>query len=62
LLELGSPALDTALQMGPHWGRAEGKENLPDLLATLLLMHPRRDVFTREVGCPGQQLFPAWDP
>ena len=27
--------------MRPHQGRAEGKENLPDLLATLLLMHPR---------------------
>jgi len=26
---VGSPALDTALQMGPHWGRVEGKENLP---------------------------------
>ena len=27
--------------MGPPQDRAEGKENLPDLLATLLLMHPR---------------------
>jgi len=26
---VGSPELDTALQMGPHQGRAEGKENLP---------------------------------
>ena len=28
-LELGSPELDTALQMRPHQGRVEGKENLP---------------------------------
>jgi len=28
-LELGSPALDTALQMGPHQGSVEGEENLP---------------------------------
>jgi len=27
--------------MGPPQGRAEGEENLPDLLPTLLLMHPR---------------------
>jgi len=27
-LELGSPALDTALQMGPQQGGAEGEENL----------------------------------
>jgi len=27
--------------MGPPQGRAEGEENLPDLLAALLLMHPR---------------------
>jgi len=26
---VGSPALDTALQMGPQWGRAEGEETLP---------------------------------
>jgi len=28
-LELGSPELDTALQMGPHQGSVEGQENLP---------------------------------
>jgi len=28
-LEVGSPELDTALQMGPHQGRVEGEENLP---------------------------------
>jgi len=33
--------------MGPHRGRAEGKENLPRLLPTLLLMHPR---------------IPSWQP
>jgi len=27
--------------MGPPQGRAEGEENLPDLLPTLLVMHPR---------------------
>jgi len=26
---MGSPELDTVLQMGPHQGRVEGKENLP---------------------------------
>ena len=26
--------------MGPPQGRAEGEENLPDLLPTLFLMHP----------------------
>jgi len=34
--------------MGPHWGRVEGEENLPDLLATLLWMHPRCII----PGCP----------
>ena len=28
-LQLGSPALDTGLQMGPHQGRVDGEENLP---------------------------------
>jgi len=28
-LEVGSPELDTVLQMGPHYGSVEGKENLP---------------------------------
>ncbi|KAJ7401573.1 hypothetical protein BTVI_94439 [Pitangus sulphuratus] len=28
-LELGSPELDTALQMWPHQGRVEGQDHLP---------------------------------
>ena len=41
LLVLGTPGLDTLLQMGPH--RAEERETIPSLssAATLLLMQPR---------------------
>jgi len=31
-LELGSPELNTVLQMGPPQGSVEGKENLPRIL------------------------------
>jgi len=36
-LELGSPELDTALQMGPPQGRVEGRRTSLDLLATPVL-------------------------
>ena len=38
---LGTPSLDTALQMGPHKGSAEGNSHLPIPAATPLLMQPR---------------------
>jgi len=43
-LEVGSPELDTVLQVGPHQGSVETKENLPNLLATLLLMQSGRSI------------------
>ena len=38
---LGTPDLDTELQMGPHKGRAEGDNPSLSLLATPLLVQPR---------------------
>jgi len=40
-LEVGSPELDTALQMRPPQGRAEGKENLPRPAGHTLLNAPQ---------------------
>jgi len=40
LLELGSPELDTVLQMGPHQGKVEGEKNLPPPAGHTLLHAP----------------------
>ena len=49
---MGSPELDTVLQMGPHQGRAEGEENSLDMLATLCLMHPTMCEVSLRTGVP----------
>jgi len=43
-LELRSPELDRVLQMGPHYGRAEGEENLPPAAGHTPLNAPQETI------------------